>query len=154
MGDQILDVNGKCFLNISHEEAVRVLKSSQQLVIMLKDIGILPHGKRVYDETRWIRDTETANTSRFDKNTYTYAVFDVSFASLSQIKAINSTKFKSSSTNALSRFGIVKKFSRGNFEPVVLHPSVHALLETLCNFSSSVFLLAHAVFLSLLCTVF
>ena len=69
MGDQILDVNGKCFLNISHEEAVRVLKSSQQLVIMLKDIGILPHGKRVYDETRWIRDTETANTSRFDKNT-------------------------------------------------------------------------------------
>ncbi|XP_046845705.1 whirlin-like [Xenia sp. Carnegie-2017] len=65
VGDQILDVNGKSFVNISHEEAVRVMKSSQQLVIMLKDVGILPHGKRVYDETKWRREnTENIEISR------------------------------------------------------------------------------------------
>jgi hypothetical protein len=76
VGDQILDVNGKSFLNISHEEAVRVLKSSQQLVIMLKDVGMLPHGKRIYDETRWIRDTETKHSPRFEQNTYPLCCFE------------------------------------------------------------------------------
>ena len=85
MGDQILDVNGKCFLNISHEEAVRVLKSSQQLVIMLKDVGILPHGKRVYDETRWIRDAENTNTSRFVKTLTLHVVWKVLLALSSEI---------------------------------------------------------------------
>ena len=85
MGDQILDVNGKCFLNISHEEAVRVLKSSQQLVIMLKDVGILPHGKRVYDETRWITDAETTNTSRFVKTLTLHVVRKVLLALSSEI---------------------------------------------------------------------
>lgn len=43
---------------------------------MLKDVGILPHGKRVYDETQWIKDTEPTNSSRFDTTTYIFSSFE------------------------------------------------------------------------------
>ena len=40
-----------------------MLKNAQHMVITLKDVGILPHGKRIHDETRWIRDDERGKTS-------------------------------------------------------------------------------------------
>ena len=40
-----------------------MLKNAQHMVITLKDVGILPHGKRIHDETRWIRDDERAKMS-------------------------------------------------------------------------------------------
>uniref|UniRef100_A0A8C3WUU1 Whirlin n=1 Tax=Catagonus wagneri TaxID=51154 RepID=A0A8C3WUU1_9CETA len=69
VGDQILEVNGRSFLNILHDEAVRLLKSSQHLILTVKDVGKLPHARTTVDETKWIassriRDTAT-NSSGF-----------------------------------------------------------------------------------------
>ncbi|KAK2902624.1 whirlin isoform X2 [Channa argus] len=54
VGDQILEVNGQSFSNISHNEAVQILKTSQHLLIKVRDVGRLPHGRTVVDETKWI----------------------------------------------------------------------------------------------------
>ncbi|XP_036995362.2 whirlin isoform X2 [Artibeus jamaicensis] len=54
VGDQILEVNGRSFLNILHDEAVKLLKSSQHLILTVKDIGRLPHARTTVDETKWI----------------------------------------------------------------------------------------------------
>lgn len=54
VGDQILEVNGRSFLNILHDEAVRLLRSSQHLILTVKDVGRLPHARTTVDETKWI----------------------------------------------------------------------------------------------------
>ncbi|KAK9392427.1 whirlin [Crotalus adamanteus] len=54
VGDQILEVNGRSFLSISHDEAVKLLKSSRHLIMTVKDVGRLPHARATVDETRWI----------------------------------------------------------------------------------------------------
>lgn len=54
VGDQILEVNGRSFLSILHDEAVRLLKSSQHLILTVKDVGRLPHARTTVDETKWI----------------------------------------------------------------------------------------------------
>ncbi|NXO30806.1 WHRN protein, partial [Cisticola juncidis] len=54
VGDQILEVNGRSFLSIPHDEAVKLLKSSRHLMMTVKDIGRLPHARTTVDETRWI----------------------------------------------------------------------------------------------------
>ncbi|XP_064346519.1 whirlin isoform X5 [Camelus dromedarius] len=54
VGDQILEVNGRSFLNILHDEAVKLLKSSQHLILTVKDVGRLPHARTTVDETKWI----------------------------------------------------------------------------------------------------
>ena len=43
VGDQILDVNGVSFLDISHTAAVQTLKSSKRLVLTIKDVGKIPY---------------------------------------------------------------------------------------------------------------
>lgn len=53
-GDQILDVNGQSFLNISHKKAVKVLKSTKNMILTLKDIGRLPFTRVTHDKTKWI----------------------------------------------------------------------------------------------------
>ncbi|XP_074871555.1 whirlin isoform X2 [Carettochelys insculpta] len=58
VGDQILEVNGRSFLSIPHDEAVRLLKSSQHLIMTVKDIGRLPHARTTVDETRWIASSQ------------------------------------------------------------------------------------------------
>ncbi|RLW00450.1 hypothetical protein DV515_00008902 [Chloebia gouldiae] len=45
VGDQILEVNGRSFLSIPHDEAVKLLKSSRHLIMTVKDIGRLPHAR-------------------------------------------------------------------------------------------------------------
>ncbi|XP_069121383.1 whirlin-like isoform X2 [Argopecten irradians] len=57
VGDQILDVNGHSFLDTTHAEAVRVLKTSRLMVITLKDIGKLPFARTTIDKTQWINQS-------------------------------------------------------------------------------------------------
>ncbi|XP_045435812.1 whirlin isoform X6 [Pipistrellus kuhlii] len=70
VGDQILEVNGRSFLSILHDEAVRLLKSSQHLILTVKDVGRLPHARTTVDETKWIAssrigDPATTNSAGF-----------------------------------------------------------------------------------------
>ncbi|XP_035248348.1 whirlin [Anguilla anguilla] len=63
VGDQILEVNGRSFLGIPHDEAVRVLKSSRHLMMTVKDVGRLPHARTVVGETKWITSSQIAESS-------------------------------------------------------------------------------------------
>ncbi|XP_030876450.1 whirlin-like, partial [Leptonychotes weddellii] len=63
VGDQILEVNGRSFLNILHDEAVKLLKSSQHLILTVKDVGRLPHARTTVDETKWIASSRIGDTS-------------------------------------------------------------------------------------------
>ncbi|XP_028828773.1 whirlin isoform X3 [Denticeps clupeoides] len=63
VGDQILEVNGRSFLGIPHDEAVRVLKSSRHLMMTVKDVGRLPHARTVVGETKWIASSQITDTS-------------------------------------------------------------------------------------------
>ena len=64
-GDQILDVNGKSFLNISHKQAVKVLKSTKNMIVTLKDIGRLPFTRVTHDKTKWI--TRSAKNGQIER---------------------------------------------------------------------------------------
>ncbi|XP_004677462.1 PREDICTED: whirlin isoform X6 [Condylura cristata] len=63
VGDQILEVNGRSFLNILHDEAVKLLKSSQHLMLTVKDVGRLPHARTTVDETKWIASSRIGDTT-------------------------------------------------------------------------------------------
>ncbi|TKS84190.1 Whirlin Autosomal recessive deafness type 31 protein [Collichthys lucidus] len=63
VGDQILEVNGRNFLSIPHDEAVRILKSSRHLMMTVKDVGRLPHARTVVGETKWIASSQIAESS-------------------------------------------------------------------------------------------
>uniref|UniRef100_W5KTD7 Whirlin n=1 Tax=Astyanax mexicanus TaxID=7994 RepID=W5KTD7_ASTMX len=63
VGDQILEVNGRSFLSIPHDEAVRVLKSSRHLMMTVKDVGRLPHARTVVGETKWIASSQITDSS-------------------------------------------------------------------------------------------
>ncbi|XP_051774057.1 whirlin-like isoform X2 [Ctenopharyngodon idella] len=63
VGDQILEVNGRSFLGIPHDEAVRVLKSSHHLMMTVKDVGRLPHARTVVGETKWIASSQITDSS-------------------------------------------------------------------------------------------
>lgn len=63
VGDQILEVNGRSFLCVPHDEAVRVLKSSRHLMMTVKDVGRLPHARTVVGETKWIASSQIAESS-------------------------------------------------------------------------------------------
>ncbi|XP_021117850.1 whirlin isoform X7 [Heterocephalus glaber] len=61
VGDQILEANGRHFLNILHDEAVKLLKSSRHLILTVKDVGRLPHARTTVDETKWIASSRIAD---------------------------------------------------------------------------------------------
>ncbi|KAL6097194.1 whrn [Pungitius sinensis] len=63
VGDQILEVNGRSFLSVPHDDAVRVLKSSQHLMMTVKDVGRLPHARTVVGETKWIASSQIGESS-------------------------------------------------------------------------------------------
>nr|XP_039330665.1 whirlin isoform X5 [Saimiri boliviensis boliviensis] len=63
VGDQILEVNGWSFLNILHDDAVRLLKSSRHLILTVKDVGRLPHARTTVDETKWIASSRIGETA-------------------------------------------------------------------------------------------
>ncbi|XP_077000007.1 whirlin isoform X5 [Tamandua tetradactyla] len=58
VGDQILGVNGRSFLTILHDEAVKLLKSSRHLILTVKDVRRLPHARTTVDETKWIASSQ------------------------------------------------------------------------------------------------
>ena len=64
-GDQILDVNGKSFLNISHKQAAKVLKSTKNMIVTLKDVGRLPFTRVTHDQTKWI--TKSAKNGQIER---------------------------------------------------------------------------------------
>uniref|UniRef100_A0A671NV71 Whirlin n=1 Tax=Sinocyclocheilus anshuiensis TaxID=1608454 RepID=A0A671NV71_9TELE len=68
VGDQILEVNGRSFLSIPHDEAVRVLKSSHHLMMTVKDVGRLPHARTVVGETKWITSSQITDSSASSSN--------------------------------------------------------------------------------------
>lgn len=55
-------MNGRSFLSIPHDEAVKLLKSSRHLIMTVKDIGRLPHARTTVDETRWIASSQIGET--------------------------------------------------------------------------------------------
>ncbi|CAL8317833.1 unnamed protein product [Lota lota] len=63
VGDQILEVNGRSFLGVAHDDAVRTLKSSRHLMMTVKDVGRLPHARTVVGETKWIASSQISETS-------------------------------------------------------------------------------------------
>ncbi|KAF7665169.1 hypothetical protein LDENG_00151190 [Lucifuga dentata] len=63
VGDQVLEVNGRSFLSIPHDDAVRVLKSSRHLMMTVKDVGRLPHARTVVGETKWIASSQISESS-------------------------------------------------------------------------------------------
>uniref|UniRef100_A0ACB8F0Q8 Uncharacterized protein n=1 Tax=Sphaerodactylus townsendi TaxID=933632 RepID=A0ACB8F0Q8_9SAUR len=62
VGDQILEVNGRSFLSLPHDEAVKILKSSRHLIMTVKDVGRLPHARTTVDETKWITSSQIGET--------------------------------------------------------------------------------------------
>lgn len=52
-GDQIIDVNGIPFENITHANAVEVLKGKKHLILTLRDVGRYPVYKELYAEYTW-----------------------------------------------------------------------------------------------------
>ncbi|XP_066514481.1 whirlin-like [Hoplias malabaricus] len=63
VGDQILDVNGRSFRCIAHDDAVQILKTSHHMLMTIKDVGRLPHARTVVDETKWIQSPKIAESS-------------------------------------------------------------------------------------------
>ncbi|XP_062938483.1 whirlin isoform X2 [Cynocephalus volans] len=63
VGDQILEANGRSFLNILHDEAVKLLKSSRHLILTVKAVGRLPHARTTVDETKWIASSRIGETA-------------------------------------------------------------------------------------------
>ncbi|MBZ3889866.1 Whirlin [Sciurus carolinensis] len=63
VGDQILEVNGRSFLTILHDEAVKLLKSSRHLILTVRDVGRLPHARTTVDETKWIASSRIGDSA-------------------------------------------------------------------------------------------
>lgn len=82
-GDQILDVNGQSFLNITHKKAVKVLKSTRNMIITLKDIGRLPFTRVTHDKTRWItQPTKNGQIQRYVSCTHHVHIMYTSWLTL------------------------------------------------------------------------
>ncbi|CAL8297399.1 unnamed protein product [Gadus morhua 'NCC'] len=60
VGDQILEVNGRGFVAISHDEAVHILKTCVRLRVRVRAVGRLPHARTAVDHTRWISNPAAA----------------------------------------------------------------------------------------------
>ncbi|XP_056135488.1 whirlin-like [Lampris incognitus] len=63
VGDQILEVNGRSFVTISHDEAVHSLKAGRHLLMRVRDVGRLPHARTMVDETKWISSPAIAESA-------------------------------------------------------------------------------------------
>lgn len=49
MGDQILEVNGQSFMDVTHDEAVAQLKYHKRMSLLVRDVGKVPHSCTAYD---------------------------------------------------------------------------------------------------------
>ncbi|XP_048043273.1 whirlin [Megalobrama amblycephala] len=85
VGDQILEVNGRSFRSICHDEAVQILKNSHHMLMTIKDVGRLPHARTVVDETKWIPSAQIAESSA---NSNTQSVLSVDVGAGSSGKSV------------------------------------------------------------------
>lgn len=53
VGDQILEVNGQSFLDVTHDEAVNQLKVHKRMILLVRDVGKVPHSCTAYDDYHW-----------------------------------------------------------------------------------------------------
>ncbi|GLG99013.1 Uncharacterized protein GBIM_05556 [Gryllus bimaculatus] len=53
IGDQILEVNGQSFQDVTHDEAVGQLKFHKRMALVVCDVGKVPHSCTAYDELAW-----------------------------------------------------------------------------------------------------
>ncbi|XP_063233633.1 whirlin-like [Bacillus rossius redtenbacheri] len=53
IGDQILEVNGQSFLEVTHDEAVNQLKFHKRMALLVRDVGKVPHSCTAYDDLPW-----------------------------------------------------------------------------------------------------
>ena len=59
-------MNGQSFLNISHKQAVNVLRSTRNMIVTLKDVGKLPFTRVTHDKMKWIKNsTKNGKINRF-----------------------------------------------------------------------------------------
>ncbi|XP_017773042.1 PREDICTED: whirlin isoform X2 [Nicrophorus vespilloides] len=49
VGDQILEVNGQSFMDVTHDEAVSQLKYHKRMSLLVRDVGKVPHSCTAYD---------------------------------------------------------------------------------------------------------
>ncbi|KAK9869538.1 hypothetical protein WA026_003294 [Henosepilachna vigintioctopunctata] len=49
VGDQILEVNGQSFTDVTHDEAVAQLKYHKRMSLVVRDVGKVPHSCTAYD---------------------------------------------------------------------------------------------------------
>ncbi|XP_028039656.1 whirlin isoform X1 [Bombyx mandarina] len=50
VGDQILEVNGQSFVDVTHDEAVAQLKYHKRMSLLVRDVGKVPHACTAYGE--------------------------------------------------------------------------------------------------------
>lgn len=48
VGDQILEVNGQSFMEVTHDEAVAQLKYHKRMSLLVRDVGKVPHSCTAY----------------------------------------------------------------------------------------------------------
>ncbi|XP_075213804.1 whirlin protein dyschronic [Lycorma delicatula] len=53
IGDQILEVNGQSFLELTHDEAVNQLKQHKRMTLIVRDVGKVPHSCTAYEPEPW-----------------------------------------------------------------------------------------------------
>ncbi|KAK6618979.1 hypothetical protein RUM44_003360 [Polyplax serrata] len=53
VGDQILEVNGQSFMDVTHDEAVNQLKVHKRMTLLVRDVGKVPHSCTAYDDHHW-----------------------------------------------------------------------------------------------------
>ncbi|XP_037976711.1 uncharacterized protein LOC105381399 [Plutella xylostella] len=58
VGDQILEVNGQSFVDVTHDEAVAQLKYHKRMSLLVRDVGKVPHACTAYGE----REAAPSNT--------------------------------------------------------------------------------------------
>lgn len=58
VGDQILEVNGQSFVEVTHDEAVGQLKYHKRMSLLVKDVGKVPHACTAYGGGEQQRDTQ------------------------------------------------------------------------------------------------
>ncbi|XP_061184785.1 uncharacterized protein LOC133192790 [Saccostrea echinata] len=64
VGDQIVEVNGVKFEDVTHARAVDVLTSQDHIIITLRDVGRYPAFKEVYGKYSWIHGNPKVGTRK------------------------------------------------------------------------------------------